>query len=206
MIKPIPDEYIPNDNFGVVILLDELWVQQTLFDRNYRWLIGAADHWVKLARSQDFDRVMAPIDIVGASTLCLSTMAVVRRMLLIKQKNNPKANRRREVLNALLGKPRLPVIESATVRNKWEHLDEELDGILPNVGVGDSSSTMHVSAKDLAPRTFALKRFDPRTLTLYSLDGDSIVLHEAAAEMELLRQRLEEAMKKLKHIIVKPWN
>jgi hypothetical protein len=95
---------IPRENFGVLMLLDELFIQCTLFEVNVARLEDAADHWIKQARGEDFDRKVPPIDILGWSTVCLSAMAAIRRLMHSGQSRDPLvAQHRRDVLRTFLG-------------------------------------------------------------------------------------------------------
>ena len=202
MIKPPSGDYIPNENFGALVLVEEILIQCSLFTANIVRLEDAADHWMRIARSQDFDRKVPPIDILTWATVCLSAMAAIRR-LIITGGQTSKSKERSKVLYELLQSPTLPTIASAAVRNAWEHLDERLDDILPTMKSG-GISLIHVTAEDVPPNTIALKRFDPRTLTLY-FSNEGIPLREAALEIVLLTDRVNTVHSKLTKTIIRPW-
>ncbi len=194
---------ISNANFGVVILLDELLIQCHLISASGAKLEDAADHWNKMALGQDFDRKVPPIEILAWCTVCLAAMAAIRRLLFGGGKPSPVPDRRRQELRALLGNPVLPSFQSASVRNSWEHLDDRLDALIPGLTTG-SISHIHVAARDLSPGQLALKRFDPRTLTVYFVD-DGIPLRPAVNDAATLKDSLDQAMIRLHTEIVRPW-
>ena len=184
------------------MLLDELHIQCRLVQRASVQLEDGADHWVKLAHGQDFDRKFPPLDILAWCTVCLAGMAAIRR-LLVDGEPKPLAKRRRSALQRLLDNPPLPNLASVTVRNSWEHLDDRLDTIIPKMTSG-SISHLHVAAAAPGAETTALRRFDPLTLTIYFAD-QAIALRPAIAEVGALQDCLDEAMQKLQTEIVKPW-
>jgi hypothetical protein len=202
MLKPSSGKYISNENFGVVILLEEVQIQCMLFENNCARLEDAADHWIKLSHGEDFDRSVPPIDVVAWATVCLSAMAAIRR-LLVPSPTRSKANKRRAALYQLLDQPSLPTISSVAVRNSWEHLDERLDELLPTMRSG-SISPIHLTAEPPMPGTVVLKRLDPLTLTVY-FSSEGIPLRAARDEVEELSKRLDAAYKKLTSIICHPW-
>jgi hypothetical protein len=124
-------------------------------------------------------------------------------LLIHDGKNNPKAKKRSTVLCELLGSPALPAIASVTVRNSWEHLDERLDDLLPSMKSG-AISIIHVAAQDRAPSPVALKRLDPRTLTIYVMD-DGVALRPATSEIALIHASLPAAQQRLTEEIIRSW-
>jgi hypothetical protein len=197
---------ISNRNYGVILLLDELHTQCMLFEYNVVRLEDAADHWIKLMRGEDWDRKVPPIDILAWATVCLSAMAAIRRLILDGQAKKPKvAQRRRERVRALLGDPALIHIGSPVVRNAWEHMDERIDELMPQLQAGDAVSHLAVSPSAPAPRTKTLKRFDPNTLTLHFLD-QTIPLRDARAEVADLMTRIDNAFARLHTEVVLPWD
>jgi len=193
---------IPSANFGVIALLDELFIQCSLLQANGTRLEDAADHWIKLERGEDFNRKVPPLDILAWCTVCLAAMAAIRR-LLYAGSSSPVVNRRRAALQAILGHPSLPSFTSAAVRNSWEHLDERLDERIPAMTTG-SLSHIHVAARDLPPGELALKRFDPRTLTIYFAE-EGVPLRPAILDAASLSGCLDQAMIRLNTEIVLPW-
>lgn len=193
---------IPNANFGVVALVDELFIQCRLIEVNGARLEDAADHWIKMERGEDFDRKVPPLDILAWCTVCLAAMGATRR-LLFAGANSVIIDRRRAALQDLLSLPPLPSFTSATVRNAWEHLDERLDERIPLLTAG-SLSHIHVAGRDPSPGELALKRFDPRTLTIYFAE-DGVALRPAIEDAATLSHSLDAAMVKLQTVIVRPW-
>jgi hypothetical protein len=133
-------------------------------------------------------------------------MAAIRRLVLAgaPRKGAEVAQRRRECLRELLGNPDLSHVGAADVRNAWEHADERIDDFVPRLQVGDIVSQLHVSARQPGPRTYAMRRFDPNTLTLHFLDV-GIPLREASVEIADLRTRLDAAWVRLHTEVVRPW-
>ena len=196
---------ISSQNFGILMLLDELHIQCSLFERNVARLEDAADHWIKQARGEDFDRKVPPMDILAWATVCLSAMAAIRRLLHSGQSRNQSvAQHRRDVLRAFLGDPSLPNVYNAAVRNSWEHADERIDEFVPTLHVGDSVSQLNVSSHTPEPRSKMLKRFDPQALTIHFLD-QAIPLRPARAEVADLSSRLDSAIVRLQAEVVRPW-
>jgi hypothetical protein len=202
MIRPLDGKHVPSENFAAAILLEELWIQCLLFERNVDRLEDGADHWMKQSIGQDFGRSVPPIDMLAWATVCLSSMAAIRRLLVADGKS-PKAIKRRAVLYDFLGRPPLPIIGSPTVRNSWEHLDERLDDILPTMRSG-AISQIDVFAKDVAPGTIALKRIDPRTL-MVSFSTEAIQLRPARSEVAEISRRVELAKVRLTTELVDLW-
>jgi hypothetical protein len=184
------------------MLLDELSIQCSLISGNGARLEDAADHWIKMERGEDFDRKVPPIDILAWCTVCLAAMAGIRRLLIGGEKNGV-ADRRRRELQSLLGNPTLPSFQSPSVRNSWEHLDERLDRLIPQLSSG-SISHIHIAARDPSPGVITLKRFDPLTLTVFFLD-EGIPLRPAIADAAILQSCLDSAMGRLHNEIVRPW-
>lgn len=192
---------IPIANFGVMALVDELHIQCRLIEVYGAHLEDAADHWIKMERGEDFDRKVPPLDILAWCTVCLAAMAAIRRMLFAGG-NSTVIDRRPAALQQLLSAPTLPSFTSATVRNAWEHLDERLDERIPLLTAG-SLSHIHVAARDPSPGELALKRFDPRTLTIYFAE-DGVPLRPAIEDAATLSHCLDAAMVRLHTEIVRP--
>ena len=145
---------------------------------------------------------MPPLDILTWCTGCLAAMSAIRH-LLVSGRVDPIADRRREVLRRLLNNPDLTNVATPKVRDSWEHLDERLDKILPQMETG-SISHVYVAAKPPHSGTITLKRFDPVDFVIYFVD-EGIPLRPAAREIANLKVRLEEAMRTLSREIVRPW-
>lgn len=64
------------------MLVDELHLQCKLFQSAYAHLEDAADHWIKMSRGEDFDRKVAPLDILNWCTACLASMSAIRHLLV----------------------------------------------------------------------------------------------------------------------------
>lgn len=193
---------ISGKNFGVVMLLAELHIQCSLVKKAKERLQTGAEHWIKMSRGQDFDNTFSPLEILSWCTVVLSGMASIRHLVVVGR-DEKVAKERRRILLELLGTPALPQISSSKVRDSWEHLDERLDSIIPAM-TGGSITHIHVMPADPAPGTIALKRFDPRTLTIYFAD-ESFDVRLVAAEAELLLERVDQAMKRLHTETVLPW-
>jgi hypothetical protein len=189
-------------NFGVVMLIDELHIQCSLFQRAFSHLEDAADHWIKMSRGEDFDRKVPPLDILNWCTACLAAMSAIRH-LLVSGRSDPVANRRREVLREFLGNPKLAHVCSVVVRDAWEHLDERMDSLIPSLTSG-SISHVYVSADPPKPDQITLKRFDPVRFAIHFTD-QSIPLRPAAEEVQDLRNLLDPALKRLTSEEVFPW-
>ena len=192
---------ISNENFGAVILLSELHIQCSLFQRYAEHLESAAQHWIDIGKGIDDGKKSAPLDIVAYCTVCLAAMAAIRRLIIAGEKGR-KPQHRRRALQKLLGDPALPVIASPTVRNSWEHLDDRLDSLLPTLK-GGSVSQIHVSTTPLK-ETIALKRFDPVEFAIHFAD-QRIELWPALSEINLLSARVDEAMHRLQNETVAIW-
>jgi hypothetical protein len=184
------------------MLIDELHIQCMLFQRAFAHLEDAADHWIKLARGEDFDRKVPPLDILNWCTACLSAMAAIRRLVAAGQPN-AVADYRRKVLREFLKDPTLTHVCSATVRNAWEHLDERMDRIIPHMTSG-SVSHIYVAADPPGPGAVTLKRFDPVGFSI-SFTDEVIPLRPAAQEIAALLGCLDDALKRLANEVVAPW-
>lgn len=184
------------------MLIDELHLQCLLFQRAFVHLEDAADHWIKLARGEDFDRRVPPLDILNWCTACLSAMAAIRRLISSGQPN-AVADYRRRILREFLGDPVLTHVCSAAVRNAWEHLDERMDRLIPQLTSG-SVSHVYVAATPPGPGAVTLKRFDPVGFTIHFTD-EGIPLRPAAREITGLLECLEKGLSRLANEVVAPW-
>lgn len=188
---------IPSHNFEAVLFLSELGLQLHLFGRSVSRLERAAEHWRALESGIDDGQVAPPIDIVADCTVCLASLAAVRRVLRPSQSAPKTARTRATAINGLLGQPPLTHVTSVSVRNAWEHLDERLDDLLARRTPGSGSVTeIHVSCKPPSPNTIVLRQFDPTQFTIHF--GSSVVpLKECVVEMDDLQKRIDHAYVKL---------
>jgi hypothetical protein len=188
---------IPSHNFGAELFLSELSLQCDLFERAMNNLKIAAEHWKKLADCVDDGKTASPLQIVSDCTVCLSSMAAVRRILYPNKKASVLAKSRASAILNVLEVPTLVNVTSVDVRNSWEHFDERLDKYLTALGsVGGSIAELHVSVLPLNATTTVLRRFDPIELAIY-FAGDKISLRPAAAEMKDLSERIHAAYSRL---------
>ncbi len=184
---------IPSHNFGAVLFLSELGLQCQLFERAMKNLETAAEHWNNMAQGIDDGKTAPPLQIVADCTVCLSSMAAVRRILYPNQKATSVIKHRALTLLKVLGAPPLANITSAQVRNSWEHFDERLDNYLTaRKGTGGTVSELHVSAQPLDTTTTILRRFDPVEITIH-FARDKLSLRPAAVEIKDLSERINAA-------------
>lgn len=188
---------IQNYNFAAVVFLSELDIQCKLITRYTEQLKQAATHWVLFEQGIDDGGKAPPIDIVAACSVCLSAVAAIRRLLFDfgRSRNNPQIGRRCAALMDLLGNPSLSYLNSPSVRNSWEHLDERLDDLLLTRTSG-AIADIHVSAKPPADGTTALRRFDPVGFSIYFTDT-SISLQSCVDEAALLSTCISKAFERL---------
>lgn len=161
-------------------------------------LRDAAAHWVALDRGVDDGRSYPPIDVAADCTVCLASAAAIARSLFVgrrKGKGAAKIARRAASLMALLDEPAVPVLQSLSVRNSWEHMDERLDELLIQ-GAYRSVSEIHVAVTRPGPETFVLRHFDPVSLQI-GHGPDSLSLGALAAEARDLRERVKAAIRAL---------
>lgn len=188
---------ILNSNFGAELFLSELTLQCKLFSEAMKELESAAEHWLKLHRGIDDGLNFPPWKIVGDCTVCLSSMAAVRRILHPDKKDTAR-HARAAILLIILGNPSLTNIASAKVRNSWEHFDERLDEVLAKRNLYSHPVTeLQVSRYPLPNNTVVLRRFDPVTCAIH-FAGDNIDLRQAATEMNSLQQSVNSAYSILK--------
>lgn len=184
---------IPSHNFGAVLFLSELGLACHLFSRSISKLERAAEHWRNVGNQIDDGQTAAPIEIVSDCTVCLSSMAAIRRILRPAPKAKHKAKRRAEALLKLLDDPPLANVTSVGVRNSWEHLDERLDDWLAERQAGFGSvSEIHVSVKPPEQTTKVLRRFDPNGFAIHFSDT-CISLRPCQNEIADLKQRINKA-------------
>lgn len=188
---------IPSHNFGAELFLSELGLQLYLFRLGVSRLERAAEHWKALESGIDDGQVAPPIDIVADCTVCLASLAAVRRVLRPSPKAPTTARERATAIDGLLGQPPLTNVTSVSVRNSWEHLDERLDDWLGSRTPGSGSVTeIHVSCKPPSPTTTVLRRFDPVQFAIH-FGGSVVPLKDCVMEMDDLQKRIDQAYVKL---------
>lgn len=192
-------------NFSAAALLTELHIECTLAQRAFEKLKKAAFHWNELQHGRDFDSAAPPIEIIADCTTLLAAFASLRRFLFENERSRPEILARCRKLRLLLGDPQLPTLSSAAVRNSWEHLDERLDALLPQLAVGDSLTHLHVAATPPGNRTTVLKRFDPTAFTIQFAD-QVVSLQPAMAEVTDLMTRIDAGFQRLHTERVDVWD
>jgi hypothetical protein len=135
------DMAIQGENFAAVIFLFELRIQCDLFNNSISCL-GKVVQRQANRKQGIYDEVKyPPIEIIAQCTACLSSLSTIRRILFTcdrenDDRKNPTIKRnlrnRCSSLMELLGHPVLEKINAPTVRNAWEHIDENLDKYLTN--------------------------------------------------------------------------
>ena len=75
---------ISRDKFTSVVFLIELSTQCDLFLRSYDRLNVASEHWRNIDRGVDDGVKFSPLEILAESTICLSAMSSVNRLLFSK--------------------------------------------------------------------------------------------------------------------------
>lgn len=188
---------IPSHNFGAVLFLSELGLECHLFNRSIAKLERAAEHWRNLENHIDDSESAAPLEIVADCTVCLSSLAAIRRVLRPAPSALPRAKRRAETLLRLLNGPALAQVTSVVVRNSWEHLDERLDDWLGSRQPGTGSvSEIHVSVQTPEQSTMVLRRFDPVGFAIHFSDA-YVPLRPCQNEITDLEQRIKQAYVRL---------
>ena len=166
-----------------------------LFDRALASLKIASRHWIDLCNGIDDGERFPPIDIVAQCTICLSSLTAIRNFLFDCGRRKSAIRKRCVSLRNLLGDPSLPHISSSDVRNSWEHLDERMDELLPSVR-NHSISPIYVHTKNPEPNELALKRFDPKDISIWFLDK-RIPLLECESEIQLVIERVKQGFIRL---------
>lgn len=157
----------------------------------------AAEHWNNIALGIDDGTTASPLQIVGDCTVCLSSMAAVRRILYPSQNAAEAVKHRASAILNVLGTPPLANVTSVRVRNSWEHFDERLDNYLTaRKGAGGPVTELHVSAQPPDATTTVLRRFDSVEIAIH-FAGDKISLRPAADEMKDLSERINAAYRRL---------
>jgi len=189
-----------NSYFNILMYCSDLKFQCALFDRSFKRLEIAAEHWIKVCSGKGTSgEIISPLEIMAECTVCLSAVAAIRRMLYPSKKSGIEANKRGAFLLKLLNLPLLKCVSNATVRNSWEHNDQRLDNLLRSRVVGKTRITdTYVSTKVPEKDIIVLRRFNPVELSIY-FSNDKIDLKQCSEEIsELLEsissyyQNLEE--------------
>lgn len=146
---------VENSYINILLYCSDLNFQCNLFNRSFKRLEVCAEHWIKLCSGKGVGcEVISPLDLMAECTVCLSSMAAIRRMLYPNEKVNPAVKKRSSLLVALLKLPSLENISSVAVRNSWEHNDERLDKILESrhikqTRIADAYVSTKIPDKDL---------------------------------------------------------
>lgn len=189
---------ISGNNFAPVMFLIELQIQCNLISKSAGKLEKAIAYWKAIKSGIEIDgQGCAPIDIVATCSVILSAVASIRRILFLgdrKGKKHTLTEKRCTALMELLGSPDLPCINSAEVRNAWDHMDERLDEFLKDWD-GGSISSIHIAS---APpnKSVALRRFDPANFSILFANKE-ISLSSCIEESKLLSERVDMTLKKL---------
>lgn len=189
---------IPSANFNNVILLCEVDLSCKIILHSAAKLEAAAKHWIDLSQGIDDGGKAPPIDIVADCFTCLSAAAAISKMLFLGERTGKKANRIKQrclALMQLLGNPPLSALESLSVRNSWEHLDERLDEHL-ETQICRSHAEIHVSPEPPRPETFVSRHFDPKSMEI-RFAGAVFALAPIVAESKLLSARVDFALKQM---------
>lgn len=189
---------IPSANFNAVILLCEVDISCKIILRSAAKLETAAKHWIDLSQGIDDGGKAPPIDIVADCFTCLSAAAAISRMLFLGKRTGKTADRIRRrcfALMQLLGNPPLSALDSLSVRNSWEHLDERLDDLLESQTCR-SHAEIHVSPEPPRPETFVSRHFDPKSMEI-RFAGDVFAFAPIVAESKLLSARVDCAFKQM---------
>lgn len=182
---------IPNQEFNDVVFLSEISTNCRIIQHTAERLETSAKHWITLvSESIDDGTSAAPIDIVVDCIACLSSAALVSKMLFAGKRKSV-VSRCSHLMN-LLGSPQLPNIQQLLVRNSWEHLDERLDVITANKL--NSYAEIHVSPKQPKPNTVVARHFDPNTLEI-KFSQDVFSIRPIATEAALLINRVKTAIR-----------
>ncbi len=187
---------IPNANFGEVLFLLELDLNCKLFKQAFAVLEVAAQHRISLEKGIDDGKPGSPLQIVAECTVCLSSLAAIRRILSPSSKDT-RAQERASTIRDLLGNPALPNVTSVKVRNSWEHLDERLDAVLEQRAMKKWPVVpIHVSPRGPDTSSFVLRRFDPVTFAIH-FAGETIQLRPCIEEINDLANRINVGYQRL---------
>src|SRR5205814_202329 len=136
-------------NFAPSMFLLELSTQCQFAKECDRRLRDSAPDWYTNATSEKFAQAMPPRDIMINCTAFLSAAAVISKLLFAGHRRDKSIVRRCERLRKLLNinNSGLPVLRNMAVRNRFEHVDERLDEVLPSFTKG-SFSALSVHEKE----------------------------------------------------------
>lgn len=191
-------------NFAPSMFLLELSTQCQFAKECDRRLRDAAPAWYTNAASEKFAKAMPPRDIMINCTALLSAAAVISKLLFAGRRRDKKivhrCKRLRELLN--ISDNGLPVLRDMAVRNRFEHVDEHLDEVLPSFTKGSFSAlSVHEKEPDAG---IVLKRFDPKKLTISFADA-KISLTNCISEILQVEAEIDAASKKLHGPEFKLW-
>ena len=183
---------VENSYFNILIYCSDLKFQCALFNRSFKRLEVCAEYWIKLCSGKGTDgEIVSPLEIMAECTVCLSSMAAIRRMLFPSEKANSKVRSRSLLLKELLKVPILKNISSVSVRNSWEHNDERLDEILESRSIGKTKITdAYVSTKIPDKEVTVLRRFNPIERSIY-FSNEKIDLKLCSEEISELLQSIK---------------
>lgn len=187
---------------GAVLFLLDLMTRCQIVARCADRLERAAKHWVNVEQGIDDGQVAPPLDIIVDCTVCLSSMAAIRRILRPKDGSKPAVKRRSSALLKLLGEPAIPnLVVAIEVRNSWEHIDERLDDILRTRQRGSVEPTIYISSTPPDSNAIVLRRFDPIGFAIHFGD-DVIALRPCIEEVSQLLKLVDGAFVQLRSEII----
>ena len=187
---------IPNSNFGASLFLDELGLQCQLFNRGIAALEEAAKHWQAVEAGIDDGQTVPPLKIIADCTVCLSSLAAIRRILYPNQSSANTKSRATSML-LLLGNPALSNVSAVRVRNSWEHFDQRLDEMLKErARTGGAVEPLRVSARAQDNSSIVLRCFDPVSFSIRFL-GETILLRPCIEEIIDLSERIQNGYLRL---------
>lgn len=188
---------IPNSNFGASLFLIELGLQCQLFNRGIAALEEAAEHWQAVEAGIDDGKTVPPLKIVADCTVCLSSLAAIRRILYPNQQASASTKSRATSMLLLLGNPALSNVCAVKVRNSWEHFDERLDEMLKvRASTGGAVEQLRVSARAQDNSSIVLRCFDPVSFSI-RLIGETILLRPCIEEIHDLSERIQNGYHRL---------
>ena len=188
---------IPNSNFGASLFLIELGLQGQLFNRGIAALEEAAEHWQSIEAGIDDGKTAPPLKIVADCTICLSSLAAIRRILYPNQKADASIKSRAVSMLLLLGNPILSNVSTVKVRNSWEHFDERLDEMLKErARTGGAVEPLRVSARAQDNSSIVLRCFDPASFSIRFI-GETILLRPCIEEINDLFKRIQDGYRRL---------
>lgn len=192
-------------NFAPSIFLLELSTQCQFARECHRRLRDSAPAWFTNATAEQFAKAIPPRDIMINCAAFLSAAGVISKLLFAVRRRAKKIMRRCERLRELLKikENDLPVLQDLAVRNRFEHVDERLDKILPSFAKGGFSPlSVHEKEPDA---DVVLKRFDPKSLIISFADA-KISVANCMAEISSIERSIDAAFKKLQGSKFELWS